>query len=90
VGSPIRRTTPATAAWGADEVRRAALTDRRASCLVDTYQRCSWTQLLDTLAGRGPGAVLRQVRENRSPRPAGPTLARYKASDDATAAYVAT
>lgn len=73
---------------GLGEVQRAGLMTDGASCLVDTYHQWTWTQLLDALGERGPCAVLSQVRETEARDPQSRRWPRYKASDDATAAYV--
>lgn len=77
-----------TGTLGTDGIQRAALMTDGVSCLVDTYHQWTWKQLLDAMATQGPCAVLRQVRETESRDPYGKRWPRYKASDDATAAFI--
>ena len=73
--------------WARNDVRRfAAMTDG-ASCLVETYQAMSWTDLLNT-AQKDIGDVIDHVRLLEATDPVGARWPRYKTSDDATIAYV--
>ena len=73
--------------WARNDVRRfAAMTDGT-SCLVETYQAMSWTDLLNT-AQKDIGDVIDHVRLLEATDPVGARWPRYKTSDDATIAYV--
>lgn len=67
---------------GPSRVRRAALLTDGASCAVDQFGLFDWGGLLDELAGRGPEALIRRVRDAEG---AGASDGRHKRYDDATA-----
>ncbi|MFJ4866175.1 hypothetical protein [Streptomyces sp. NPDC088748] len=72
----------------ATEVRRAALLSDGASRLADTFHQLSWEELLDLLDGAGPAALISKTRSAEASDADGIRWARFKVSDDATAAYV--
>ncbi|MFD3700674.1 hypothetical protein ACFWUZ_31860 [Streptomyces sp. NPDC058646] len=70
------------------EVRRAALLSDGASRLADTFHQLSWEELLDVLDGAGPAALISRTRSAEASDADGTRWARFKVSDDATAAYI--
>ncbi|MCX5278281.1 hypothetical protein [Streptomyces virginiae] len=77
-----------TSSIPAAEVRRAALLSDGASRLADTFHQLSWEELLDVLDGAGPAALISKTRSAEASDADGTRWARFKVSDDATAAYV--
>ncbi|MFH8410376.1 hypothetical protein ACH4FX_37220 [Streptomyces sp. NPDC018019] len=69
-------------------VQRAALLTDGASRLVDAFSAMTWSQLLDLLETEGPAALIARTREAEESDPNGCQWPRFKASDDATAAFV--
>lgn len=69
------------------DLRRAALLTDGATRLADRFGLTDWPQTLATLAERGPGALIEQVREAERADPDGRRWPRHKRHDDATAAY---
>ncbi|MFH8642262.1 hypothetical protein [Streptomyces goshikiensis] len=72
----------------AADLRRAALLSDGASRLVDTFHQLSWAELLDVLDGAGPAELIARTRAAESSDADGTRWARFKVSDDATAAYL--
>jgi hypothetical protein len=70
-------------------IRRAALMTDGAAALVSDYEITDWSGLLDLLDATGPTALIRRVRRVEESDPTGMRWPRYKASDDATAIYLA-
>lgn len=69
------------------EVRRAAVLSDGAARLVE-FGLAGWEQILATLSENGPQTLIEEVRRVEATDLRGERWPRYKASDDATAAYV--
>ncbi|MFK0203465.1 integrase [Streptomyces lavendulae] len=72
----------------AADVRRAALLSDGASRLTDLFHQLSWEELLGVLEAEGPAELISRTRATEHSDPDGIRWARFKVSDDATAAYV--
>lgn len=71
----------------ADLIRAALLSDG-ASRAVDVFNRITWTEALDIMRDHGPDHLIMLVRSIEDSDPEGLKWPRFKAGDDATAAYV--
>lgn len=72
----------------AAELRRAALLSDGASRLTDLFHQLSWEELLGVLEAEGPAELIARTRLAEESDPDGTRWARFKVSDDATAAYI--
>ncbi|MCY0923580.1 MULTISPECIES: integrase [unclassified Streptomyces] len=70
------------------EVQRAALLSDGASRLADLFHQLSWEELLGVLESKGPAELISRTRAAEESDPDGSRWARFKVSDDATAAYL--
>lgn len=68
-------------------VTRAAIMSDGAACLAELYGRTDWQGMLDLLGAEGPQHVIDRCRETEATDPEGVRWPRYKAGDDATAAF---
>ncbi|MCY0947282.1 integrase [Streptomyces antarcticus] len=90
----VAATNPAAAEYAitgsvpAADVRRAALLSDGASRLTDLFHQVSWEELLAVLEVEGPAELISRTRAAEHSDPDGTRWARFKVSDDATAAYV--
>jgi hypothetical protein len=84
---PAAASESLTGAAHLSTVRRVAVLSDGAARLVE-FGLAGWEQVLSTLVGDGPQALIDEVRRAEATDPRGDRWPRYKASDDATAVYV--
>ncbi|WP_152365149.1 protein phosphatase 2C domain-containing protein [Microlunatus speluncae] len=81
---PVAADNAVLRSWPADQVSSLVLLSDGATRPVDLFHRQTWPELINTVAGEGPGRVLEQVRVIEDTDPEHERWPRAKTHDDAT------